>query len=399
MRFVPLATVLAVSVLLQVSAPATASANGTNSHLWITLEARDRLPGGELKQLLSRPELQAALQNGACFPDGGYVLSDAYGEMAHWEPFYLAYMDWIRTHFEKPYAANPEAALHVAFLMGMASHGLADQVYDSLFMNVARVKDAAGWSSELLKDFDTATDTFFVAATGINVEFEPWAPSSVLSDVYLGAFGYSVTPNTLDNAQRALAVVRAYPRAAAQNAARLAEYRAAYPWTDAHMMDARVPGGPITEAALVSAYLQVMWDRLNGAPSPEDLIIGTTPSHRAGGQPTDHTRVESQVGVVFGHAIDDTSLSADSVTVTDATGRRYAVDLSMWRTQSNVLRLRPRADWPANKLLTVTLRPGLRTIDGMTLTVAQSFDFSTAAATASAPLPGHLDPTPNDQHP
>jgi MYXO-CTERM domain-containing protein len=385
--------------LIAFLAPATALANGNNSHLWITLQAREQLPTGELKELLFRPDVQVSLQNGASFPDGGYAIKDDYGEMAHWEPFVIAYMDWIRSHYDKPYAANPEAAVHVAFLMGIASHGLADQVYDSLFMDVARVYDAAGWSDEFLQDFDTATDVFFEEATGQNIEFDAWAPSYEISDLFLEAFQYDIGPTSIDTAQRLLASARAYTRDAAKDASKLDPFKQQYPWAYEHMMDARVPGGPPTEAAAVSAYLQVIWDRLNGEDSPEDLIIATTPANGAGGQPILASTVESQVGIVFGHAIDDSSLGPDKVVVSDAAGNHYDVELSMWRTQSNVLRLRPRADWPADTTFTVTLQPGLRSIDGLTLPSAQSFTFSTAAAATSDPLPGTVDPTPNDHHP
>jgi MYXO-CTERM domain-containing protein len=193
--------------------------------------------------------------------------------------------------------------------------------------------------------------------------------------------------------------VRAYPRDATMDAAKMAEYAAQYPWALAHEMDAHVPGAPNTEAAVVSAYLQVIWDRVNGEASLENLVIATTPSDGAGGQPTDATLVESQVGIVFGHALDDASIGADTVTVTDASGAPVAIQVNMWRSESNVMRLRPVADWPADQVMTVTLHPGLRTIDGMTLDAPWSFEFSTSPAAADAPLPGYVDPTPNTSEP
>ena len=75
--------------LLALHAPALA--NGQTSHLWITDAALERLPEGELKELLTREDLRPWLRNGTMFPDGGYAVDDGYGEIAHWEPFQSLY--------------------------------------------------------------------------------------------------------------------------------------------------------------------------------------------------------------------------------------------------------------------------------------------------------------------
>jgi len=147
---------------------ASARANGNDSHLWITKTARSQLPDGTLKRLLSDPAHERALWNGSIFPDGGYVVGNDYGEMAHWEPFVEAYVQWIRARWLPPY--DGEAARHIAFLMGVASHVLADQTYDSMFMAKARGYDAAMWSDERLLDFDSNTDVMLAAETGQHIE-------------------------------------------------------------------------------------------------------------------------------------------------------------------------------------------------------------------------------------
>ncbi len=379
--------------------PGAARANGNNSHLWITLEARDQLPAGELKDLLSRPEVQMALGNGAAFPDGGYAVMDDYGEMAHWEPFVVEYMTWIRATYDLPYADNPEAAAHVAFLMGIISHGMGDQVYDTLYFAVGRVRDAAGWSDELLSDFDTATDVAFVVDSGFAQDVEPWAPSYDLAEVYQDGLGYVVDPFTIDTAQRFLSGVRAFPQDTAQDSEAVAAYRAQYPWGTAHQLDETYAGSPPCEASVVSAYMLAVWDRLHDERSLENLVIATSPAPGGSTQSTDATQVESQIAIIFGHAIDDTSLNPNSVRVSDANGVSYAVDRTMWREQSNVMRLRPLADWPADETLTVTLAAGVRTIDGLVLDADWSFEVTTAAATSSTPPPGSIDPTPNTRAP
>ena len=48
-----------------------ADACGNVTHAWITMDALAQLEDGEMKSLLSRPELEQMLRNGTLFPDGG----------------------------------------------------------------------------------------------------------------------------------------------------------------------------------------------------------------------------------------------------------------------------------------------------------------------------------------
>jgi len=97
------ATALLATALLLGAAtvflPLPARANGQTSHLWISDTALDQLPDGELRDFLTRDDLQLMLRNGSMFPDGGYAVGDGYGEIAHWEPFQTAYLVWIRDSF------------------------------------------------------------------------------------------------------------------------------------------------------------------------------------------------------------------------------------------------------------------------------------------------------------
>ena len=117
-----------------------ALANGQTTHMWISHEALEVLPEGDLKSFLEKPEHVAALENGTMFPDGGYAVGHPYGETAHWEPFQGLYRDWILDNFDGP--LDPQAGEYVAFYLGMASHGMADQVFDALYMERSKQKDA-----------------------------------------------------------------------------------------------------------------------------------------------------------------------------------------------------------------------------------------------------------------
>ena len=384
---------LVALVVVAVLGPAPARANGNNAHTWISLRAVEHLPEGRLKEILSDPELELDLLNGSMFPDGGYVVEDDYGETAHWEPFIDLYRAWIAANFARPYTEG-EAARHVAFLFGIASHGMADQVYDGQIMKMAERYDAANWGEGLLDGFDTASDVFLVAETGQNLVFDAWVPAEEISQLYADELSYEVSAYTLYTAQDMLhRVVLSYPRdTGLNNPGKVEEYREQYPWTAANLMDPLVPGSPPCEAVVVASYWQSMWFRLHDEPGP-DLVVATVPGAGGRGQPTDHTLIESQVVVVFGKGMDETTLTSDSVTVS-AAGVDHAIEVDLWRGHdTNFVRLLPQSDWAADTEYLVTLHPGIAAVSGEALAEPFTFTFATAAAGAEPILPC-TDPTP-----
>lgn len=388
-RFAALAALAALTL-----APRLAAGNGGNSHTWITFHAiEEHLPDGELKRLLTRPEMRTMLVNGAVFPDGGYVVDDDYGEMSHWEPFVEAYIRWIRDELDHPYTQG-EAGEHVAFLMGLASHGMADQVFDSTFMDAARIHDAAGWSEELLDSFDTATDVLLVADTGINyLDTLPWVPADDLSALYLEAFGYEVSPGVLDSTQELLhRFVLNYAVSAAADPSDVQRYADQYPWAAANLMDPGMVGSPPCEGEVVADYLLAIWDRLHEVSGPQNHVIATYPRDGSTGHPTDYSMVESQVVIVFGSGIFEDQLPGHFA-ITDSTGRSYelAIGTQWGADEANLVRLRPMEDWAEDETFTVTVSPGLVTNDGLEVD-AWSFGFATGGAADDDPT---SDPTPH----
>ena len=79
--------------------------------------------------------------------------------------------------------------------MGMASHGMADQSFDSMYMSRAWVYDA---DQDWEKSMDEATDVVFVAQTyGQSVD-ELWVPEDLFVAFYEDHFSHLVSTNTLD---------------------------------------------------------------------------------------------------------------------------------------------------------------------------------------------------------
>lgn len=387
----PLVTAALAAGLLALGSVRPADANGVNTHTWISFHAIDHLPDGELKRLLLDPEMQAVLINGSIFPDGGYAVESDFGESAHWEPFVSAYVRWMQAALPQPFARG-EARPYVAFLMGFASHGMADEVFDSMFMKAARGYDAANWSETLLDSFDTATDVMLVDATGVDYRgTEQWVPAEDLVGVF-AEVGVTVDVATLNDAQNAMhTFILAYGAVNGRDAVAVARYRTQYPWASAHLMDEHEPGSPPCEGEVVAAYWLALWDRLHGVTKLENQIIATYPPAGSDGHPTDHTKVESQVAIVFGHGL--AGEVGDRFRVTDSTGKVYDVAAAPWRSEANLVAIQPREPWAADEDFTVEVLPGITTIDGVTFLEPWSFQFSTRAA--AGPTDPTTDPTPH----
>ena len=131
--------------------PVNAAAHGIWGHVHVTGWAVENMADDELRQfLLDDPEVFNALLFGAVFTDTGYsrdeAASRAYSEHAHWEPFIQDYIDWIRLNDPPPWTSGASKK-RVAFLMGCASHGLQDSIFDSLFLHQVEAHDGASQSA------------------------------------------------------------------------------------------------------------------------------------------------------------------------------------------------------------------------------------------------------------
>src|SRR3954471_23823107 len=129
------AMVLAGAVIAGVGLlPSTpAGAAGVTTHAWMAREAIDKVTSPQLKALLKAN--QQYVRAGAHFPDSGYALSNTYGETAHWQRFVDALAAQIQSHGECTdfSSVHGPCAPLIAFMMGIAAHGMGDEVWDWLF--------------------------------------------------------------------------------------------------------------------------------------------------------------------------------------------------------------------------------------------------------------------------
>jgi hypothetical protein len=391
---------LALAALILAALSSSARGNGVNTHVWVGLEGRRQLPPGTLREFLEREGMVQQMVNGGVFPDGGYAIEDGYGEIGHWEPFFSSYVKWIRETYQPPYQG--EAAAHIAFLLGAASHGVADPVFDSVFGVAAMTYDTAGFGDGLLDNIDAVTDVLLVAATGQDVAPDEEIRPERLAEVFNQIPGsqYRAESSIFLDGQQLIGVAFQAVKQLAAKPERVNERRTKYPWTAAHLLDDWMPGSPRCLARLASAYQRALWFRLHDEHPAENWIIGTIPSDGSLGHFTDAAIAESQLYVVFGYEMHFEDLTPAMLSITDSAGKAYEVTVRgpYGGLVGTMLRLAPKESWAENEDFTVTIAPGLKSSDGRVLDQPFTFHFSTRVAPAGT-LPPCQDPTPNNADP
>jgi hypothetical protein len=360
-------------VIVLCSAPREAEANGQTTHVWITEQALDHIEDPELAALLRSPEMRDPLLNGTMFPDGGYAINDDYGEIAHWEPFQQSYLAWIRENLEPPWNEG-EASGHVAFLMGLGSHGLADEVFDSLFMERSRVYDP-GWS-EGTSNLDTASDVLFAAEVGGIVPPESWLPTEALLPIFNDVLNYQVEGTTLESGQNLLFSALAFTEWARTDEGRLATFRSEFPWTAENLINVDVPGSPLREATVVARYWEDLWRRLH-SPEPWDQpILEFIPGAGTHSHATDATTVEARLHLSFSRGVASESLAG--VIVSDSQGSTLPITVEHhYRDFSHAVHVFPLEDWPQDEEIEISFPAGMMNFDGVESSAPWSASFNT----------------------
>lgn len=349
-------------------------ANGQSTHLWITDHALTHLEDGDLKNLLVDDAVRPMLRNGTMFPDGGYAVNDDYGEIAHWEDFQGGYLQWIRGEHPPPF--SDEGSQHVAFLMGLGSHGMADQVFDSLFMERSALYDT--WGDGLTGSLDTASDVLFVRETGPQNVPDLWIPDSLFVDLFKDISGHTVEARTLQTGQILLGTAITWVGNASGDEEVVNEYLANYPWASAHLFDPETPGSPPCEGEVIARYWSALWDRLHDRDWGSDPILSTVPEHKSKGHEPSKDKVESRITIIFSKGLSLDALSATDFTVVGP--KKHEVAFSPWlfyRNDSHVVHLVLEESLEWNSRYTVTVHPGITAADGEVSTASLSYYFKT----------------------
>jgi len=370
--------------LLVVAAPA--AANGLSTHVWISLEARRHLPPGPLAELLAEPALADILVSGTIFPDGGYAVGDDYGERAHWEPFQMAYLAWIRAQYSPPWSA--EARRHIAFLLGMSSHGMADQVFDGLYMERARQEDAASdWSLSM----DEATDVFFVSKLGKQPVPMRWLPVETIRAVMREAHGHELSADTVNRGQNLAGLAVALVGVLGTDPEALPRYAAQFPWATSHLVDRGAAGDPAHEARVVARYWENIWARLHG--ETDRPVLGHHPDGVVA--TIDAAKVESRLAVFFGRRLRARELAAERFVLRPVGGAPVEIAIRLfYGDDSHVVLVSPKQDLAAETDYELIVDSGLRFADGSTLERPAVMAVSTKTSKAIETPPSGCGATP-----
>jgi hypothetical protein len=355
-----------------------AFANGNYSHVWAAMDALNYLEDGELGDLLKRPDLLLMIQNGAMYPDSGYAVNDAYGEITHWEPFQTVYLDWIRDTFQPPWTTD-EAAQHIAFLMGMAAHGMSDQLYDGMFLERAEFRDGYGDVS-YMGGIDGVTDTCFAAAMGPMDPPQQWVPAEVLAPLYHVSDGHTLAPTTIELGQSLVVVAVMFANDRSQDEKNMAELRSLYPWACGNQDNPFVPGSPVTHAPAIANYWQVLWQRLHGSMAFDQPLLGTYyTSMEPWEQVQDASSPESWVAFVMPRGLNPSTVNSDTVKVTDTNLVEHPVRLNVYYGwNSHLVNIRPEEDWTEDTAYSVSIKPPVTSWNGIGLETTHTFRFATS---------------------
>lgn len=359
--------------------PATAAANGAYTHVHMSQLAHEMLAPGELRELLDteRPALEA----GSMFPDSGYAVSDEYGELAHWERFLDAYVRYLRDTYAGDYR-SAEARAHVAFLLGVASHGMADQSYDTTLL--ARAFEVDG-PEDAEHPVDQYADYFLVIDHEVAFRVPAFAPYESLPAVIRDASGgHEVSPSTLMDAMRRMETLTGV-----QSDARIAgglywDAWGSYPFLGTHVYNPRAVGSVTWTAGLIAEYWRVVWARLRGADAPDaDLVIRTVPEDGGANWPVDRSESEAwgRVAIWFGYGVDRDQITP-LVTMTDDAASPVPIrfETAYGGRERNLLFVVPEAPLRHDTVYTVEIGAGVETISGAVTGAPALFSFRTRCA-------------------
>ncbi len=367
--------ILAALSLLLV-APSPAQACGQSTHVHIGRHALEHLPAdSDLRAILT--ERLDLLINGAMFPDGGYspLTMDAYGEIAHWEPFQKAYLDWTAETF--PDALCSEEALdHITLALGMAAHGMGDQVYDALYLERSEEIEPDAWQGG--ESVDKATDVTFTAAVGPQPIPEDVVPYEALPAVF-ARVGHTVSASTIATGQASLRIAVAATSGLGQDPTAVAKNEALYPWATTHLTDPSMPGAPACIGEVVAAYWQAQWDRLHQRfDDGRQWVVWTWPQDGQTGWETDPTSLDSQLALVFGKTVDVADVDAATMSWTADDGTVVPFRRRMYyRDGSNVLLLTPQEALADDTRYTFTIAAGMLSRDDSVLSTDVGWSFTT----------------------
>lgn len=373
-------TCAAAAALALLAASQPAAANGALCHIHISQLAYHQLPEGPIRQLLDDPEMLEACERGSMFPDSGYAAGDGYGEFSHWEPFYEPYMQFIRAEHAGDLSSR-EARLKVAFLLGMMSHSIADQVYDTTLLE--RSFEVDGPEPEDIS-VDQYADYFVVIDQGIVLQPTAGGPYPSLGAVIREQMGRpDFDESILENGMELMAMgIRAQGLLLAKGSYLTAWEH--FPFLGTHIYNPQAVGSLPWLGELVAAYWQSVWARAHDTDNPDaHLVVRTIPEDGGVNWPIDdsETVAYSRIGIVLGYGV-EASKTFDLITLSSAIGEDIPVDFGTpyGGEDRSFLFLSPKSPLAYDTEYTVKIAAGVTSLGGEVTNEPYMFSFRTRCA-------------------
>lgn len=421
---------IAGAAICALALPSHASASGVTTHAFMAERAIPFVSEPRLRDLLASHVNEVLA--GAHYPDAGYGSSSYpggdFGEVTHWERFVNAYAAHLRGRADCAPLDDPSGpcASQVAHLMGVAAHGMGDEMWDWLF------------EPQMADYGESPVHPFYRAGLPGSAELGSVPPGSLINtpefamdNIALAEYGRAPKiPTYLPPVDDLLPTYRSIGRTditedgiyaghalitAALTGERMglaAEYprvKLTMPRSAAAYLEGA--GGVIDTAQAIGGYYDNVWAKLTTDGHPAPRIVNVNPKPGADTVKLDWLPVRASPGPVGGGAadriiavlansLDVSSITPDTFYLLDGDGRRVAPAPGFPKpgpygggdgTHSMMF-------YPAENLVpctryTAVVSDGVRDHAGASLTAPGSWSFTTrAAGTDPCPEPKDDDP-------
>jgi hypothetical protein len=378
----------AITIFVVLTALATsASAHGIYGHMHVTGWAVENMPDGELKDFLSEPEVFEALLYGAAYTDSGYWIQGgddkdrarAFAEYNHWPPFIDGAINWLRANDPPPYETL-ESRKRAAFVMGIAAHGLQDEVFDSLFLYQMQEHDNAGQD-----EADRGTDGFLFLDEHVRMRPKKFVPEAMLVELY-AEVDPDIDRQTIQNATGAMSIYLDEQIGPNIGESLGHDFEDQIPWARTHYLDPNIPGSLRAEIIPTMHHLEAVWERIHGRWSADDLVIHTYPSVPRRLLSHEHSSPDSWVTFIFGKGVEYGGGTGSWVDA-DGSDAPFDRDDTRWGGPGDWTRLatlKPTADLVPGAYYTAGLAGDVTTIGGDSVALDYDFEFQVACSEANA---------------
>lgn len=335
-----------------------AHAHGIWGHIHVTGWAIEYTKNPELQEFFSDPVVRNSALFGSAFTDSGYFPfvesiaqhSNIYSEYTHWEPYVEDYIKWMLQNDPPPFTSLASKK-RVAFLMGTASHGLQDEIFDSLFIHWGEEKDGEGQET-----LDPACDGF-LAREG-ELRFYPYEeiPLEPLIDIY-SRLDPDITEQVIADSVAMMVGLYVNEDSGQNTARQLADlYGENLIWSEQHYLDPNIPGSIQSEIIPTSRYMEAIWKRLHNEFTSDDILIATFPEEHRYLNSTEADSVGSWSTLIFGAGVDAARIDAS---LRSWNGKLVSTSLkgTQWGAEwTRLVRILPEEDLKQNTQYIVNLR-------------------------------------------